>query len=105
MQTLLIRYIYRIPTFILQAVVLLQFPLADYQNSLVSTNILTARTRVAPSIATSIFRQVMLQAVIGFQSLTRLSTVLIIAISISNLWTASVNLLGWIRAQSSVIKL
>ena len=59
----------------------------NYPDSAISTNIVAAKTRVAPSIATSIPRLELMGAVIGVRLTTRISKVLEIPVSRAIFWS------------------
>ena len=64
-----------------------------YNDGSVSSNMVAAKTRVAPSISTSIPR-------LELRLTTRISKVLEIQLSQSNFWSDSANVLWWIRRRS-----
>ena len=75
-----------------------------YEGGSVSSNIVAARSRVAPSIATSIPRWELMGAVIGVRLTSRIARVLESPISNSIFWSDSVNVLWWIRGRSREFK-
>ena len=66
----------------------------------ISTNIVAAETRVAPSHATSIPRLELMGAVTGVRLSTRKSKVLELKSSQSVFWSDSLNVLWWVRGRS-----
>ena len=75
-----------------------------YEDGSISTNIVAAKTRVAPSTATSIPRLELMGAVIGARLTSRIAKVLEIPISSAILWSDSANVLWWIRGRSREFK-
>ena len=65
----------------------------QYQDGLVSTNIVAAKTRVSPNIATSIPRLELMGAIVGVRLTTRISEVLGEKMTKSTIWCDSVNVL------------
>ena len=76
----------------------------SYQDGTFSTNIVAARTRVAPSKATSIPRLELMGAVIGVRLSTRIARVLELQTSQQIFWSDSQNVLWWIRGRSRDFK-
>ena len=66
----------------------------SYQDGSTSTNIAAAKTRVAPSTATSIARMELMGAVVGVRLARRIATVIEIPIRRATFWSDSVNVLG-----------
>ena len=75
-----------------------------YQDGSISTNIVAAKTRVAPSKATSIPRLELMGAVTGVRLSTRISKVLELKASQSVFWSDSLNVLWWVRGRSREFK-
>ena len=75
-----------------------------YQDGSISTNIVAAKTRVAPSKATSIPRLELMGAVTGVHLSTRIIKVLELQASQSTFWSDSLNVLWWIRGHSRDFK-
>ena len=75
-----------------------------YKDGSVSSNMVAAKTRVAPSISTSIPRLELMAAVVGVRLTTRISKVLEIQLSQSTFWSDSANVLWWIRGRSREFK-
>ena len=75
-----------------------------YQDGTISTNIVAAKTRVAPNTSTSIPRLELMGAVIGVRLSTRIATVLKLQMSHSVFWSDSQNVLWWIRGRSRDFK-
>ena len=71
-----------------------------YFEQCISTNIVAAKTRVAPTTATIIPRLELMGAVIGVILLTRIARVLELQMSQAVFWSDSQNVLWWIRRQS-----
>ena len=76
----------------------------SYKDETVSTNIVAAKTRVAPNRATSIPRLELMGAVIGVRLATRIAGVLELPISQQTFWSDSQNVLWWIRGHSRDFK-
>ena len=76
----------------------------SYRDSLISTNIIAAKTKVAPSIATSIPRLELMGAVVGVRLAKRIATVIDFPIRRVTFWSDSVNVLWWIRGRSRQFK-
>ena len=76
----------------------------SYQDGTISTNIVAAKTRVAPSIATSIPRLELMGAVIGVRLSTRIASVLELHMSQAVFWSDSQNVLWWIHGHSRDFK-
>lgn len=76
----------------------------SYQDGSTSTNIVAAKTKVAPSIATSIPRLELMGAVVGVRLAKRIATVIEIPIRRATFWSDSVNVLWWIRGRSRQFK-
>ena len=75
-----------------------------YQDGSISTNIIAAKTKVAPSIATSIPRLELMGAVVGVRLAKRIATVIDFPIRRATFWSDSVNVLWWIRGRSRQFK-
>ena len=75
-----------------------------YEDGSISTNIVAAKTRVAPSKATSIPRLELMGAVTGVRLSTRIMKVLELQTSQSVFWSDSLNVLWWIRGHSRDFK-
>lgn len=75
-----------------------------YQDGSISTNIVAAKTRLAPSKATSIPRLELMGAVTGVRLSTRIIKVLELQASQSTFWSDSLNVLWWIRGHSRDFK-
>ena len=76
----------------------------SYQDGSISTNIIAAKTKVAPDIATSISRLELMGAVVGVQLANRIATVIDFPIRRVTFWSDSVNVLWWIRGRSRQFK-
>lgn len=76
----------------------------SYEDGSISTNIVAAKTRVAPSKATSIPRLELMGAVTGVRLSTRISKVLELQTSQSVFWSDSLNVIWWIRGRSREFK-
>ena len=76
----------------------------SYQDGTISTNIVAAKTRVAPTIATSIPRLELMGAVIGVRLSTRIASVLELHMSQAVVWSDSQNVLWWIHGHSRDFK-
>ncbi|MEW8544200.1 MAG: hypothetical protein AB2693_11760, partial [Candidatus Thiodiazotropha sp.] len=76
-----------------------------YEDGSVSINIVAAKTRVAPTVATSIPRLELMGAVVGVRLATKISSVLEIPTNRAVFWSDSVNVLYWIRGRSRQFKL
>ena len=76
----------------------------SYRDGTISTNIVAAKTRVAPTIATSIPRLELMGAVIGVRVSTRIARVLELQISQAVFWSDSQNVLWWIHGHSQDFK-
>ena len=72
----------------------------SYQDGTLSTNIVAAKTQVAPTIATSIPRLELMGAVIGVRLSTRIASVLELHMSQAVFWSDSQNVLWWIHGHS-----
>ena len=72
----------------------------QYEDGSVSTNIVAAKTRVSPNIATSIPRLELMGAIVGVRPTTRISEVLGVKMTTSTFWSDSVNVLWWVRGRS-----
>ncbi|MCG8047834.1 MAG: hypothetical protein N0E48_19785, partial [Candidatus Thiodiazotropha endolucinida] len=70
----------------------------------ISSNIVAAKTRVAPTMSTSIPRLELMAAVVGVRLTGRISRVLEIPLSQATFWSDSVNVLWWIRGRSREFK-
>ena len=75
-----------------------------YTDGSVSSNLVAAKTRVAPSISTSIPRLELIVAVIGVKLATRISKAQELQLSQSTFWSDSANVLWWIRGRSREFK-
>lgn len=75
-----------------------------YQDGSISTNIVAAKTRVAPSKATSIPRLELIGAVTGIRLSTRISKVLELKSSQPVFCEDSLNVLWWVRGRSRAFK-
>ena len=75
-----------------------------HEDDSVSSTIVAAKTRVAPSAATSIPRLELMAAMVGFRLTTRISDVLELQMSNSCVWSDSLNVLWWIRGRSREFK-
>ena len=71
-----------------------------YKDDSVSSTIVAAKTRVAPSAATSSPRLELMAAMVGVRLTTRISDVLELPMSNSCFWSDSLNVLWWIRGRS-----
>ena len=69
-----------------------------------SSNIVAAKTRVAPTNATSIPRLELMGAVVGVRMAKRISATLDIPMNTSVFWSDSVNVLWWVRGRSRQFK-
>ena len=76
----------------------------SYQDGTISINIVAAKTRVAPTIATSIPRVELMGAVIGVRLSTRIASVLELHMSQAVFWSDSQNVLWWIHGHSRDFK-
>ena len=76
----------------------------SYQDGTISTNIVAAKTRVAPTIATSIPRLELMGAVIGVRLSKRIARVLELQMSKAVFWSDSQNVLWWIHGHSRDFK-
>ena len=72
----------------------------SYQDGTISTNIIAAKTRAAPTIATSIPRLELIGAVIGVRLSTRIVRILDIHMSRAAFCSDSQNVLWWIHGHS-----
>ena len=75
-----------------------------YQDESVSTNIVAAKTRVAPSKALSIPRLELMAAVIGVRLSSKIASVMDLKMDQAVLWSDSVNVLWWVRGRSREFK-
>ena len=75
-----------------------------YEEGSSSSEIVAAKSRVAPCIATSIPRLELMGAVIGVRLALRIAEVLEIKISDAIFWSDSMNTLWWIRGRSREFK-
>ena len=75
----------------------------SYQDGSISTNIIAAKTKVAPSIATSIPRLELMGAVVGVRLAKRIATVIDFPVRNVTFWSDSVNVLWWIRGSQSTV--
>ena len=66
----------------------------------VSSTIIAAKTRVAPTMATSIPRLELMAAVVGLRLTIRINEVLELPVSNSCFWSDSLNVLWWIHGRS-----
>ena len=76
----------------------------SYEDGSLSSNIVAAKTRVAPTIATSIPRLELLGAVVGVRMAKRISATLDIPMNTSVFWSYSVNVIWWARGRSRQFK-
>ena len=76
----------------------------QYQDGSVSTNIVAAKTRVSPNIATSIPRLELMGGIVGVRLTTRISEFLGVNMTKSTFWCDSVNVLWWVRGRSRNFK-
>ena len=76
----------------------------SYQDGTISTNIVAAKTRVAPITATNIPRLELMGAVIGVRLSTRIARVLELQMSQTVFWSDSQNVLWWIHGHSRDFK-
>ena len=76
----------------------------SYQDGSISTNIVAAKTHVAPSKALSIPRLELMSAVIGVRLSKRISSVMEIKLNELVFWSDSLNVLWWIRGRSREFK-
>ena len=67
-----------------------------YKDGTMSSSIVAAKTRVAPTVATSIPRLELMGAVVGVRLATSVSKALEIDINKVTLWSDSLNVLWWI---------
>ena len=75
-----------------------------YQDESVSTNIVAAKTRVAPSKALSIPRLELMAAVIGVRLSSKIASVMDLKMDQVVFWSDSVNVLWWVRGRSREFK-
>lgn len=75
-----------------------------YQDGSISSNIVAAKTRVAPSISTSIPRLELMGAIIGIRLAITVSKALEMSMAQSIFWSDSMNVLWWIRGRSREFK-
>ena len=75
-----------------------------YTDGSVSSHLVAAKTRVVPSVSTSIQRLELMAAVIGVRLATRISKALELPLSQSTFWSDSANVLWWIRGRSREFK-
>ena len=75
-----------------------------YKDGSVSTNIVAAKTRVSPNIATSIPRLEMMCAIAGVRLTTRISEIFGVTLNKSTFWSDSVIVLWWVRGRSRNFK-
>ena len=75
-----------------------------YQDESVSTNIVAAKTQVAPSKALSIPRLELMAAVIGVRLSSKISSVMDLKMDQVVFWSDSVNVLWWVRGRSREFK-
>ena len=76
----------------------------SYQDGSISTNIVAAKTRVAPSKALSIPRLEFMGALIGVRLSTRISSVMGLKMNQLVYWSDSLNVLWWLRGRSREFK-
>lgn len=76
----------------------------SYEDGSLSSNIVAAKTRVAPTNATSIPRLELMGAVVGVRMAKRISATLDIPMNTSVFWSDSVNVLWWVRGRSRQFK-
>lgn len=72
----------------------------SYKDGSISTNIVAAKTRVAPSKALSIPRLELMGAIIGVRLSTRISNVMDLKMNQLIYWSDSLNVLWWIHGRS-----
>ncbi|MCF1458716.1 MAG: hypothetical protein LPH21_14545, partial [Shewanella sp.] len=75
-----------------------------YEDGTVSTNIVSALTRVSPNIATSIPRLELMGAIVGVRLTSRIAEVLGIKLTKTTFWCDNVNMLWWVRGRSRNFK-
>ena len=75
-----------------------------YRYGSVSTNIVAAKTSVAPNITTNIPRLELMGAVVGARLTNRIASTLDIPMSTAVFWSDSMNVLWWIRGRSRQFK-
>ena len=75
-----------------------------YQDESVSTNLVAAKTRVAPSKALSIPRLESMAAVLGVRLASKITNVLDLKMDQMMFWSDSVNVLWWVRGRSRKFK-
>ena len=75
-----------------------------YEDGTVSTNIVAAKTRVSPNLATSIPRLELMGAIVGVRLASRIAEVLGIKLTETTFWCDSVNVLWWVRGRSRNFK-
>ena len=75
-----------------------------YEDDSVSSTIVAAKTRVAPSAATSSPRLEIMAAMVGVRLTTRIFDVLELPMSNSCFWSDSLNVLWWIQGRSRKFK-
>lgn len=75
-----------------------------YEDGSISTNIVAAKTRVAPSKATSTPRLELMRAITGVRLSTRISKVFELKPSQTVFWSDSLNVLWWVRGRSREFK-
>ena len=75
-----------------------------FKDGSVSTNIVAAKPRVSPNIATSIPRLELMGAIVGVRLTTRISEVLGVKMNKSTFWCDSVTVLWWVRGRSRNFK-
>ncbi|XP_052271566.1 uncharacterized protein LOC127872276 [Dreissena polymorpha] len=80
------------------------FARCTYEDGSVSTSLISAKTRVAPNISTSIPRLELMGAVIGMRLAKRICNVLELKLSTVTFWSDSVNILWWVRGRSRQFK-
>lgn len=77
---------------------------STYMDSSVFVNLVAAKTRVEPILATSMPRLELMGAVVGVRLAARIAGVLEIPVSCSTFWSDSVKVLWWIRGRSREFK-
>ena len=76
----------------------------NYQDGSISTNIVAAKTKVAPSIAIRIPRLELMGAVVGVRLAKRIATVIGFPMGRATFWSDSENVLWWIKGRSRQFK-
>ena len=78
--------------------------MCTYENGTISSNIVAAKTRVEPNIATRIPCLELMGAIIGIRLTSRITNVLDIQMNNCVSWSDSVNVPWWIRSRSREFK-